>query len=510
MIWYLIRHDLRLRARELPKSWWLVPVFGVAIAVIAVVVLGFGQNRERFPVIGANTPLFLVITAVLAFAFTVMISTAIEGAVRGLFERNDLDLLSSSPAPSTAIFAARASSLATELFLGATLFLGLLPLVATYFGYWQFLGMFPALLAMSLIATAIGLLLTLVLVRSFGVRRTRIIAQVISSLVGAGVFLAFQLPNILNGGSSRNTATSFSQVFNQLSSINVNNPVFIPARATILEPIATLVFLVFAIGTLTVTVVLTQAWFVRGAQEALVVANKPIARGVQRPVRFNSGLWRVALQKEWRLILRDTTLLSRVLLQILYMVPSVFVFSRIGSNPTGAMGFQLGNLLAASAVLMVANLVMSLVRITLYAEDVPDLLASAPLQRGMMRRVKLAAALIPSFLFTSPMIIVSAINGSSGWVFATFAWLASAFSCAITMLWLARPIARAELFKPARGGEHWLSGLLQVLSMFAWLAVALGLESGAWWALVALGVGIITPLGVYLIARTRDSNLGYE
>src|SRR6185436_16207864 len=60
-------------------------------------------------------------------------------------------------------------------------------------GQWRWLGIYPSLLAMTVLAAALAMLLTLALVKSLGVRKTKTVAQILGALTGAGMFIISQL-----------------------------------------------------------------------------------------------------------------------------------------------------------------------------------------------------------------------------------------------------------------------------------------------------------------------------
>jgi ABC-2 type transport system permease protein len=104
---------------------------------------------------------------------------------------------------------------------------------------------------------------------------------------------------------------------------------------------------------------------------------------------FSRGLFGTLLIKEWRLILRAPQLLSQVLLQVLYMIPLLFVAFRHGSSQWTSAAFVAG-ITGISSVLATA-----LAWLTIAAEDAPDLLAGSPHRRSTILGAKLFAAASP-------------------------------------------------------------------------------------------------------------------
>src|SRR5439155_21807882 len=94
--------------------------------------------------------------------------------------------------------------------------------------------------------------------------------------------------------------------------------------------------------------------------------------------------------KEWRLIARDPHLISQVLLQLIYLMPMLFLIMRNAETPLRPIG--------AALPLLCASLTSSLTWIMIAAEDAPDLLLSSPAQQRLIRLAKLAAAAMPPLL----------------------------------------------------------------------------------------------------------------
>src|SRR5689334_12689798 len=123
--------------------------------------------------------------AILSTVFMVLfvISSAFGFAVHALYTRGDLDLLLSSPVPVSHVYATRAAVVG----LGAigTIAVFLLPManMAPFRGHWGPLAAYPVLGALGLAAAAIAFASTFGLVRIFGVRRARVMAQVAGALI---------------------------------------------------------------------------------------------------------------------------------------------------------------------------------------------------------------------------------------------------------------------------------------------------------------------------------------
>ncbi|MFC6666544.1 hypothetical protein ACFP9V_15200 [Deinococcus radiopugnans] len=158
----------------------------------------------------------------------------------------------------------------------------------------------------------------------------------------------------------------------------------------------------FSLAVFAVSVLALTRQFVNGAQEIAAPEGRVRqARAGSGGLRFASGS-RATLLKEWRLIGRDPELLSRTLLQLVYLLPLLFSVTRGGGlRAAGGTG----------VVLLTASLTAALAHLTLNAEDAPDLLVSAPRSPAALRRDKWLAAVLPTVLIGLVALSVLALRG---------------------------------------------------------------------------------------------------
>jgi ABC-2 type transport system permease protein len=509
---WLIRNELRLSWRTTTakmKPWviGLLIVLGLAIVIVPMVFFA-GDLRGKLAFNGAPPNVIIVLTqAILLISLTLLLSGTIASSVEALFERGDLDLLVSSPLDSKVIFASRALSVALKTFL-STLILFLLVVIAGLFlGVWQILGLIPVLIALSFIATAFGMLLTLGLVRAIGARRAKTVAQVLSAVVGAAIYLASQTPRLL--GDS-NTTRGFTSWLLKLFRGNVDTSSFwwFPAKAVFLDPISLVLMLAIGVVVLWFTTNLVHNTFILGTQTATTGGGKRLAATSptsSKPIKFASGLTRIVMNKEWRLIARDPYLISQLGLQMLYLLPAIFVFWQPGSSNFSMFGSSFASYAVnIFIVLLGGTLISRLTQIIVSGEEAPELLAMSPAGGENLRWIKFAGVLIPTILLFSPLLVLIVVRNMHPLV-GLLAFFGTVLSLGILQVWNAKIQPRADLMK--RGGRgDFLTGLIQGLVTLAWLAVVLGLESGQWWGWLGLGVGALLPLVSLLRPR---SSLGY-
>jgi ABC-2 type transport system permease protein len=509
---WLIRNELRLAWRALtaktkPWVWAVLIVLGLAAVIVPVFFLA-QDIRGKLAFQGAPPTIALVAAqAFVLITFTLLLSGTIASSVEALFERGDLDLLVSSPLDSKVIFASRALSVALKTFLSSLAFILLAVIAGLILGIWQILGLIPLLAAISLIASAFGMLLTLGLVRAIGARRAKTVAQVLSAVVGAAIYIGSQSFRFL-GDSSTNSGITGWLVNLFRGNVDTSSFWWLPARAAFLDPVGTVAMLALGAVLLWFTTNLVHNTFILGTQTATTGGGKRLTATSptsSKPVKFASGLTRIVMNKEWRLIARDPYLISQLGLQMLYLLPAIFVFWQPGNNDFSLFGSSYTSYAVNGfIVLLGGTLISRLTQIIVAGEEAPELLAMSPAGGENLRWIKFAGVLIPTVLLFSPLLVLIVVRNMHPLV-GLLAFFGTVLSLGILQVWNAKAQPRADLMK--RGGRgDFLTGLIQGLVTLAWLAVVLGLETGQWWGWLGLGVGTLLPLVSLLRPR---SSLGY-
>lgn len=434
-----------------------------------------------------------------AFFVTLMLSAAVRASLVTLFTRGDLDLLLQSPLPPRVVLASRALGVALSAALPAGLLVVPLTLALLVLGVGRGgLGLLLWWWSASLLASGAGLWLTLGLVRVLGVRRTRTVSAVLGALFGAGIFLATQWANFSGGRGQRSNA-----VVEALSSFAPGQAgwpgreawLWLPARAAWLEPLPALVLVLLSVAVFAVSVLALTRQFVNGAQEIAAPEGRVrLARARSGGLRFASGS-RATLLKEWRLIGRDPELLSRTLLQLVYLLPLLFSVTRGGGlRAAGGTG----------VVLLTASLTAALAHLTLNAEDAPDLLVSAPRSPAALRRDKWLAAVLPTVLIGLVALSVLALRGALGTSHTLFLvplLLLGTGGTALMVLWQPLPVRRADAFKRSQRAPL-LNTVLTLVFQGGLSATAFAASSGAVWGLATLTLAVIALAVAYALRRS--------
>ena len=491
---FLLRHEMLLTWRNFRATGKGRHVRRLIFYSLIIAALGFGgywaarflSNLQPEP----NVVMLGVTGGVFAILFSLMLSQALMLITESLYQRGDLDLLLSSPIPLWRVLIVRMSAIAINV--------GLLYLILTLavfvwlpgFGGWAWMSFAPSLLLLTLFSTAVALVLARLMFALIGPKNTRIVAQILGSLIGAAFFIASQIPRFTEDESR---AQAMREVFERMVPVlgDPGSIVSLPARAAFGVGADIFIWALVAAGAF----VLAVWWYAsRFANDAAAISGlggrrKRSVRAA-RPMR--SGVNATLVFKEWRLLRRDPLLLSQILLPLLYFAPLFAVFgSRLGEEGFGrvsAAGFS------AAFVLLVTSFAASLAWLTVSAEDAPDLIASAPVGRDQIDNAKAAAAAMPSVLLLSaPVIGVALLVSPAAGFWLLLGGGAAIVSTCLVAIWHQTPGSRKQFRRRTRG-----SLMLNVGRAFValgWIG-ATGLAV-AGWALAAI-IPAIVSLGLLL------------
>jgi ABC-2 type transport system permease protein len=418
---------------------------------------------------GLKSPQLLVagLTGMYAVVASLMLSSGLKSSVEVLFTRGDLDLLLSSPLSSRGIFTVRLAGIVVGVASVFLFFLTPFANAGLVLGQYRWLGIYPLILGTATLAASLAMLFTLGLVRVLGVRRTRVVAQVVGALAGALFFLLTQAYSQTVGHFRQSASDWLAPLLAPGSMLGPDSIVWLPGRAILGEPLPLLAISLLALATFMLTVRFTHRFFVRGVQQAVSMVRAAEAPPGGQRYRFGRSLTHAVIVKEWRLIVRDPQLISQVLLQLLYMLPLCFVLVARESARMPGIG--------ASLTFLCGSLTTSLAWVIISAEDAPDLLRASPSNMATIRRAKLAAVAMPALAIISlPLLWVLTRDPRAAMVMCATV-TASVTTSALIAMWCGRPAARGD-FK-ARGKGNFLANVLETLNGFAWAGLAFVLLS---------------------------------
>src|SRR6201985_1158526 len=202
-------HEIRLAWRE-----WLAMMTGGRrgrrrAVIIGLFVFGGLLHIPAYAVIGRyatlqaplDKPALIVMTATIFLAWALMLSQAIESVTRVFYARADLDLIMSSPVALANVFSVRIVAIALSVIAMALLLATPFIDVLVIAGGARWFSAYGVVAAVGLSAAAIAIAVTIVLFRLIGPARTRLMAQILAAIIGAGFVIALQVAAILSYGT---------------------------------------------------------------------------------------------------------------------------------------------------------------------------------------------------------------------------------------------------------------------------------------------------------------------
>jgi ABC-2 type transport system permease protein len=314
----------------------------------------------------------------------------------------------------------------------------------------------------------------------------------VGAFAGAFLVLAMQFETVLPA-AARDAIRKWLASEESAAWLGPHSVLTWPARALFGDPLPLVATLTVSLGAFILVTRLTADAFASAVQEgAALTARRRSDAGTRRA--FASGLARIVIAKELRLIARDPALIARALVQLLYFVPLMLILGR---------NAHLAAVLAASLVAIAASLAGTFAYITVSGEEAPDLVGTAPVSGERVRWLKAAAALVPVGVLVLPFLAWYALH--SLFMFAVLlACLAAALlSSAVIQVWSGVPGSARDLRK--RHTQNPLLNMVEALSSFGWAgACYLAIAGHARAAVAAALFGLVGPLAAWLGARMRE------
>jgi ABC-2 type transport system permease protein len=470
LTWF-VRHEVRLAWRE-----WIAMLTGgrrgrKRAALIGLVVFAALMHLPAYAVIGrfANLQMpldkssLIVMTATIALAWALMLSQAIESVTRVFYARADLDLIMSSPVRLTNIFSVRIAAIALSVTSMALLFSTPFVDVLVFSGGARWLAAFGVVIAIGLSAAATAIAVTLILFRLIGPSRTRLVAQIVAAVVGAGFVIALQVAAILSYGTLSRFAVLTSDAAANFAP-DADSLLWWPARAALGDSEALLLLLA---GSLVMLGAVMAIFSPRFADTAIGVSGSHAsARAGQHPTPFRKGSRQQSLRrKEFLLLRRDPWLMSQSLMQLLYLVPPALLLWRSFSDNSAAV------MLATPVMVMAAGqLAGGLAWLTISGEDAADLVATAPLQPASVTRAKIEVVLIAIAAIFAPLIAALAFASPLQAAVTALGVIVATISATAIQLWF-RVQARRSQFRRRQTSSR-IATFAEAFSSIGWAATA--------------------------------------
>ena len=393
LTWFA-RHEIRLAWRE----WLAMMAAGrwrKRSVVIGLIVFAAVMHLPAYAVIGRfadlQTPLdksaLIVITSTLFLAWALMLSQAIELVTRVFYARADLDLIMSSPANLDNVFSIRIAAIALSVVAMALLLSTPFVDVLMIGGGIRWFAAYGVVVAIGLSAAAVAIAVTIALFRLIGPRRTRLVAQILAAIIGAGFVIALQIAAILSYGTLSRFAVLTSDAAAAYAP-GLESLLWWPARAALGDGEALLLLLAGGLVLLGAVMAMFSPRFADTAVSVSAHAAPVHRRSSAAP--FRAGSRQQALRwKEFMLLRRDPWLVSQTLMQLLYLLPPALMLWRSFSDSSAAI-----MLITPVIVMAAGQLAGGLAWLTISGEDAADLVATAPLPPSRVIRAKIEVVLI--------------------------------------------------------------------------------------------------------------------
>jgi ABC-2 type transport system permease protein len=470
LTWFA-RHEIRLAWRE----WLAMMTAGrrgrKRAAVIGLLIFAALMHLPAYAVIGKyadlrpplDEPALIVITATIFLAWALMLSQAIESVTRVFYARADLDLIMSSPARLANVFSVRLAAIALTVTAMALLFATPFVDVLVLGGGIRWLAAYGVVIAVGVSAAAVAIAVTIMLFRLIGPSRTRLVAQILAAIIGAGFVIALQVAAILSYGTLSRFAVLTSDATAAFAP-DADSIIWWPARAVLGDGEALLLLLALALLLLGAVMATFSTRFSDTAARAS--ANAAPAQHASRARAFRLGSRQQALRwKEFMLLRRDPWLVSQSLMQLLYLVPPAVMLWRSFSDSSVAI-----MLITPVVVMAAGQLAGGLGWLTISGEDAPDLVVTAPLQTSRVIRAKIEVVLIAIGVLFAPLIMALVYASLLQAAVTAIGVIIAAASATAIQLWF-RVQARRSQFRRRQTSSR-LATFAEAFSSIGWAASA--------------------------------------
>jgi ABC-2 type transport system permease protein len=302
-----------------------------------------------------------------------------------------------------------------------------------------------------------------VLFRLIGPARTRLVAQILAAIIGAGFVIALQVAAILSYG----TLSRFAVLTSDAAAAVAPDPdsiVWWPARAALGDGEALLLLLSFGLVLLGVVMAMFSGRFADTAVRAAAHAGS--GRQGARAKSFRGGSRQQALRrKEFVLLRRDPWLISQTLMQLLYLVPPALLLWRSFADSSTAIV-----LITPVIVMAAGQLAGGLAWLTISGEDAADLVATAPLPPSRVIRAKIEVVLIAIGVIFAPLVLALGFASPSQAAVTAIGVVIAAASATSIQLWF-RVQAKRSQFRRRQTSSR-LATFAEAFSSIGWAATA--------------------------------------
>ena len=508
LLWFA-RHEWRLAWRD----WRILMVnqgkrrnLFLAIGVIALTALlhliaSFVLHPETELIVAPSKRALVLITAILAMAWTLMLSQAMEAVTRAFYTRADLELILSSPVPAWRLFAVRIVAMAITVMILSLLIAAPFINVLTWRNGAAWLAAYPAMAGLALLAMAVAVLIMVAMFRLIGPKRTRFIAQVAAAIIGAIFVIGLQFAAILSAGSMDRIAFLESAAMTRHAP-EPDSLFWGLTYAVMGRPLPLALLLLFALAGLGLVIVLFAARFGPFAVAAASVAH---GHAQNDPYRTQVGWFRgfrnttpgqALRRKEWALLRRDPWLISQTLVQILYLLPAAFLLWRRFDS-----GIDPATLLVPVLITASGQFSGGLAWLAISGEDAPELIQTAPVSPAAILRAKTQAVMVGTVAVFSPFLLALLLLDPRAALIALVGIVIAGACATAIQFWYRLQAHRGRIRRRQTASR--LTTFTEAIASISWAATAAMVAAGFKLAIVPAIVSCGTVLAAWLMSPAR-------
>lgn len=504
MLWFAL-HELRISWRDLyamlsanrPGRGKRIVVIGGGILLALHFLAWAALKGIGVATVEPDLPTLVMVSGFLLLPLSLMASQAMESITRAFYSRSDLELILASPAPSRKLFFVRMLAIALST-SGLTLIvsapvINMLAIIDSP----AWLLAYPVIFSLGMGATSAAILLTMGMFMVLGPKRTRLIAQIVAAIVGAGFVIGVQLLAIASIGSISRLAFLRSETLLNAAPA-ADHFIYLPALGAMGDFGAAITVCISAVTLFVLTLVLTAGQYGHIVLKAGSIDQNAGSKSRSRVSFSNGGAAAVLRRKEWKLLLRDKWLISQTLMQLLYLIPPAFMLWNNYGDDHSAMVVVVPVIIMASG-----QLAGGLAWLAISGEDAPELVTTAPVSPGQVIRAKVEAVLSSVAFVVTPLLLVTALLTPKAALVGFACVAASVVSATMIQLWF-RSQAKRSSFRRRQTSSR-VATLSEAFSSILWAGVG-----GLWIAgsIAAIVVAILVACGLaftWWISPARQS-----
>jgi ABC-2 type transport system permease protein len=500
---WFARHEMRLAWRDWVwllsgghSRHWYIGALGLAVVVLLMHALAYVTLPHSAALAARPDRSTLVaIGGTLLLYGSLMLSQAMESVTRVFYTRGDVDLVLSSPAAARRLFAVRIGAMACSI-MGMSLVLAAPVIdVLAWQGGAHWLAGYGVMAALAMAAVAISTIVTMLLFAAIGPKRTRLVAQIIAAVVGAGFVICVQFLAILSVGTISRIAFFRSDVVVDHAPA-ADSALWLPANAAAGNWLDLAVVAAAAALLLAGAIRFCAPRFGSLVLATAAVSQAPPGKRQRRPGFRAASPGQALRRKEWVLLRRDPWLISQTLMQLLYLLPPFFLLWQSFNGDRNGV-----RLLVPVLIMAAGQLAGGLAWLAVSGDDAQDLIGSAPVTAVRVWRAKAEAVAGVLGVVFGPAIVALAVVEPALGVVAFLGIATAAASSALIQFWF-RAQARRSLFRRRHVSSR-IATFAEAFSSITWSGAGAVALINPWLAIVPGGAALAVLAGAWSVSPRR-------